>query len=56
MLTTSTGLCYPVKLSGLTHDIDLRLYNSAGTQIRSSLNSGTKSELIQAYLYGTIMC
>ncbi|ADQ82101.1 S8 family serine peptidase [Riemerella anatipestifer] len=50
VLTTSTAGYVTVKLSGLTHDIDLRLYNSAGTQIRSSLNSGTKSELIQAYL------
>ncbi|MDY3521938.1 S8 family serine peptidase [Riemerella anatipestifer] len=50
VLTTGTAGYVTVKLSGLTHDIDLRLYNSSGTQIKSSLNSGTTSELIQAYL------
>ncbi|SKB87909.1 Por secretion system C-terminal sorting domain-containing protein [Soonwooa buanensis] len=47
-ITFTTGGQATIKLSNLTHDIDLRLYNSNGTSIlKSSLNAGTTAEKIQ---------
>jgi len=39
-----------LRLSGLTQDLDLFLYNSSGTQISSSDNSGTADDTITATL------
>lgn len=45
--TTSAAPKIRVTLSTLPFDYDVRLYNSAGTQIGSSLNAGTTSETIK---------
>ncbi|MCW3107661.1 MAG: type sorting protein [Segetibacter sp.] len=45
--TTSTSPNIKISLSALPKDYDIRLYNSAGTQLRISQNGGTTSELIK---------
>lgn len=38
-----------IKLSGLTHDVDLALYNDSGYRVASSQKSGTSDEKIHYY-------
>lgn len=39
-----------IKLTGLSSDADLKLFNSAGTQVNSSTNSGTASDVMNSLL------
>jgi hypothetical protein len=43
--TTANGVV-TLKLDGLTSDVDIQLYNSAGTLVKSSINAGSGAELI----------